>query len=184
MTALKPPGADSWTFEDLLALPESEDGTRYELIDGRLLVSALPALPHYRAVNLLHRLLIDRVPRRFLVGQMGGVLQRQRKDTYLIPDIMITPVSALKGKLAVFAPAEAVLVVEVLSPSSGKNDNLIKRYHYARMGIPHYWIVDPEARELHVMNLAAGQSEYVDEAGVEWLTKKPFPLKLDPAEFC
>jgi Uma2 family endonuclease len=186
MTALTPRGADAWTFEDLQDLPE--DGNRYELIDGRLLVSAAPALPHYRAVTLLHELLTEQKPKRFVVGQNGGILERRRKDTYFIPDLLVTPRTALKGNASAFTPADAVLVVEVLSPGSRKNDNVTKRRYYGRMGIPHYWIVDPIAGELHVMALEADRSEYLDvtkvEAGTEWHTKKPFPVRLDPAQFC
>jgi Uma2 family endonuclease len=186
MTASMPGGTDSWTFEDLLDLPE--DGKRYELIDGRLLVSPQPAVPHYRVVNLLHELLVLRRPRHLFVGQNGGVLKRSRKDTYLVPDLLVTPMSALKGSLAVFDPKAALLVVEVLSPGSRKNDNVTKRHYYGWMGVPNYWIVDPIARNLHVMALDGDDSTYRDvatvEAGEEWHTEDPFPITLDPAEFC
>ncbi|WP_204002814.1 Uma2 family endonuclease [Virgisporangium aurantiacum] len=186
MTASVPRGTDSWTFEDLHALPE--DGKRYELIDGRLLVSPQPAVLHYGVVNRLHELLVLQGPKHLIVGQNGGVLKRARKDTYLVPDILVTPMSALKGPLAVFDPKDAVLVVEVLSPGSRKNDNVTKRHYYGWMGVPHYWIVDPIARQLSVMTLDADNSTYRDvvtvEVGEEWRTEEPFPVTLDPAEFC
>jgi len=133
-------------------------------------------------------LLVLRSPTNFLVGQNGGVLKRARKDTYLVPDILVIPMSALKGRLAVFDPKDALLVVEVLSPGSRKNDNVTKRHYYGWMGVPRYWIVDPVARELHVMTVADDDSPYRDvitvEAGNEWRTEEPFPITLDPAEFC
>ena len=39
-----------------------------------------------------------------------------------------------------------LLVVEVLSPSSGSTDRLRKRRLYQRRGVPEYWIVDVDAR--------------------------------------
>jgi Uma2 family endonuclease len=168
-----------------------EDGKRYELIDGRLLVSAAPAILHFRALSLLHRLLNEQSPRHFIVGQNAGILHRRRKDTCLIPDLIVAPMNSLKVDRPALDPADALLVVEVLSPGSRKNDNVTKRHYYGRMRIPHYWIVDPEISGLHVMTLDVNQLEeqsYRDvaivEAGTEWHTGDPFPITLDPAEFC
>src|SRR6185437_2196881 len=46
-----------WTVEDLLDLPD--DGNRYEVLDGELLVTPAPSLDHQRAVFALGRLLND-----------------------------------------------------------------------------------------------------------------------------
>ena len=37
------------------------------------------------------------------------------------------------------------LVVEILSPSTRDRDQTLKARRYAELGIPHYWIVDPDA---------------------------------------
>lgn len=184
MTASTPRGPELLTFKDLFDLPE--DGQRYELIDGRLLVSPMAAVPHYRVLTLLQELLMEQRPAHFAVGQNGGILDGAR-NTYLIPDLMVTPRHALKSIAGAFSPADAVLVVEVLSPSSHENDYIIKRRYYARMGIPHYWIVDPMSCTLHVMRLAES-GLYFDVANVgpgeEWSTDVPFPIVLAPASFC
>lgn len=186
MTASVPRNADSWTFDDLRDLPD--DGRRHELIDGRLLVSPVPALPHYRALTLLQEILIEQKPRRFVVGQNAGIIGGLRKETYLIPDLLVTLRSALKGSAPAFAPKAALLVVEVLSPGSRTNDTEIKRHYYARMNIPHYWIADPSHRQLHVMAFHDETTTYRDvvtvHAGEEWRSDEPFPITLDPAEFC
>jgi len=85
MTASAP--RTEWTLEDLDDLPE--DGSRYEILEGSLLVSPAPALPHFRAVSYLHRLLVRLAPDRYLVGQNIGVLRHVIRQTYLIPDLVV-----------------------------------------------------------------------------------------------
>jgi Uma2 family endonuclease len=93
----------------------------------------------------------------------------------------------LAGDAAAFVPDEILLAVEVLSPSGRSYDQITKRYHYARMGVPQYWIVNPVERQMSVM-LLDGDGKYRDVATVDaderWKTDDPFPIELDPAEFC
>jgi hypothetical protein len=52
-------------------------------------------------------------------------------------------------------------VVEILSPSTARRDRTVKRELYARMGVPHYWLIDPERRILEAYELRAGEYELV-----------------------
>lgn len=74
----------------------------------------------------------------------------------------------------------------MLSPRNRANDLVTKRYHYAKLRIPRYWIVDPKARTLTVLTLDGDKyrDETVVKAGETWRTGEPFPLALDPADFC
>jgi Uma2 family endonuclease len=186
MTASVPRNADSWTLDDLYDLPE--DGNRYELIEGRLLVSPAPALPHLRAASRLHRLMLRSAPEHLIVGQNGGIVHGPRKQTYFIPDLIVIPDASLEGDRPALVPADTLLVAEILSPGSSTTDDVTKRYYYARMGIPHYWIVDPKQRILSVLLLDSRTRQYRDAArvvaGESWHTVEPFPVTLDPAEFC
>lgn len=47
-------------------------------------------------------------------------------------------------------------ICEVLSPPNVSHDRVTKRHLYARHGVPHYWIVDPEARTLEAFALREG----------------------------
>jgi len=171
-----------WTLEDLDDLPE--DGSRYEILEGSLLVSPAPALPHFRAVSYLHRLLVRLAPDRYLVGQNIGVLRHVIRQTYLIPDLVVVREESLAGNGKALLPADVLLAVEVLSPSSASTDAVTKRHHYGRMGIPQYWIVDPDAKELTVLRGDAYREEIVVRAGERWETDEPFDVELDPADFC
>jgi Uma2 family endonuclease len=184
MTAPVPPDAD-WTLDDLDAFPE--DGRRHEIIEGSLLVSPAPALPHFRALTYLHRLLIRQAPDEYVVGQNAGVLRHAIKQTYLIPDLLIVRDETLNRDGKALMPAEVLLAVEALSPSSTSVDTVLKLLHYARMGIPQYWIVDPGAAMLTVLRVPDGDAykeKIVVRAGTRWTTDDPFDIELDPADFC
>ena len=102
------------------------------------------------------------------------------EDTYLEPDIMVIPRPG-----APIARFEGVplLVVEVLSPSTRSSDTVTKRDAYAHAGIPHYWIVDPDAPG--VMALALEGGAYVERgsaSGSETLNvTEPFEVEVVPA---
>ena len=48
------------------------------------------------------------------------------------------------------------LVVEILSPSSSRRDGTTKAGLYARYGIAHYWILDPNGRTIEIYELERG----------------------------
>jgi Uma2 family endonuclease len=176
-----------WTMDDLELLPD--DGHRYELYDGSLLVSPMPKRPHFRAVTKLQRVLDRQAPDRLFVGQTMGV-DISRRMTYFVPDLLVTGEASLKGDGDSLQPAEVSLVVEVLSPNNSRHDLVIKREEYARAGIPRYWIVDPAAGTLTVLALPDGapdgtrqyHEETVLRPGRPWRTDRPFPLTLDLAD--
>jgi Uma2 family endonuclease len=184
MTVSVPPDA-AWTLDDLDGLPE--DGSRHEIIEGRLLVSPAPAMPHFRALTYLHRLLNSQAPREYAVGQNAGVLKHAIKQTYLIPDLVVIRDEALQRVGKNLLPAEILVAVEALSPSSTSVDSVLKLLHYARMGIPQYWIIDPETTTLTVLRVPNGDAykeKIVVPAGTTWTTDDPFAVALDPADFC
>lgn len=143
MAMLSPP--DVWTRELVLALPD--DGNRYELIDGELLVTASPAGPHQRAVMALY----DRV-RPFVRGHNLGYTCLAPADLTLggaqvaQPDLFVVPL--VNGREPVDWPDFGIplLVAEVLSPATARADRIVKRRRYQAAGVATYWIVDTEAR--------------------------------------
>lgn len=121
------------TRADLAAMPD--DGRRYELVDGHLLVSPAPGHLHQRAVLRLARLLDDSCPPDLetLVAPFAIGLA---DDTELQPDVLV-------ARRADITPAELptapVLAVEVLSPSTRHVDLGLKRRRFERAGTRAYW---------------------------------------------
>lgn len=176
MASLQPPGL--LTIDDLDCFPD--DGNRYELIDGELLVSPPPAVPHQWLQTNLLVLLANNAPGDLAVfaAPVGVEL---RLDTHVEPDLLVVPKSALGGPKLHGRP---LLVVEILSPSSRRTDGVRKRRVYEQMGIPSYWIADPDAPSLTVLELVGGVYREVATAeGPEALSVvAPFPLRLVPEE--
>ncbi|MEO8451994.1 MAG: Uma2 family endonuclease [Gemmatimonadota bacterium] len=160
-----------WSREEVLALPE--DGNRYELIDGELLVSPSPRGRHQIAVWELARLVDDYV-RRYRVGRTGmapadlDLGSRQVSQ----PDLFVS--RAIDGR----RPVEwdeygiPILIAEVLSPSTERYDRIVKRARYQASGVAVYWIVDVEARLVETWGLGA-DSPLVQHHTLEW---RPDPV--------
>lgn len=127
-----------WTVDDLEALPD--DGLRYELVDGTLLVSAAPSKLHQRAVGNLHVLLRAACPPELEVFLAPTDYQPTATRSFQ-PDLLVVSRQD-PGDAAVTTPL--VLAVEVLSPSSRSIDRVLKRELYEQAGVEQYWLVDPD----------------------------------------
>lgn len=136
--ALAVPAGVPLTYEDLRSFPD--DGRRYEIINGTLIVTPSPTGPHQVVVGALYRLLF--------AGRSPGT------SVLAAPmDFVPNPTTVLQPDVVVIDAAEALqphlsrtphLVVEVLSPSTRSQDLGSKLLAYAEAGVPAYWIVDPE----------------------------------------
>ncbi len=171
------------TYDDYARLPD--DGKRYELFEGELLMAAAPNLAHQRVVVRLSGILDRWVrPRRLgeiFVAPCDVVLS---PHTVLQPDIFFVSrerAAILRSENVQGAPD---LVVEVISPSSAERDREIKRDLYAGYGVPYYWLVDPHQRIIEAYQLVEDRYRLVGRAaGDEVLTAPPFPdLAIRSAE--
>lgn len=171
-----------WTVDDLFALPD--DGNRYEIFDGSLLVSPPSAMPHISTTYRLRRLLERQAPPEFAVV-VEGVGMYRTQTNYFIPDLLVFGEEVLKGEGRGVSPDDALLAVEVVSPSNAGNDTVLKRHAYAVMGVREYWIVDERDRTLRVLmpdELAKYAERAVVHPGEAWRSDEPFPLMVDPGE--
>lgn len=136
---LLPVRDECWTVDDLDGLPD--DGLRYELVDGALLVSPPPPNRHNAAANELAFLLHPVLDRSWQIVTPGAIQFDVRNVRE--PDLLVVRRQSLDGNFA--RPADVLLAVEVMSPSSIANDRLAKPAQYAAAGIPHYWRLERQA---------------------------------------
>lgn len=125
-------------------LPEAA-WPRYELFDGSLHVTPAADLRHQRLVTRLVVRLTERSPHG--VEVLAGPNVVADEHNLVIPDVVVTTAeAAARGGLGL-APADLLLVVEVLSPSTRRVDLTLKRDTYSSWGVP-YWVVDPEGEDV------------------------------------
>lgn len=133
------------TYEDYAALPD--DGRRHEVLAGELYVVPAPGPQHQRASKRLQRQL-----EAFFEEKGVGEVFNAPVDVILgrhdvaEPDILVVGEPGQISQRGIEGPP--LLVVEVLSPSSHRYDRVTKAARYLALGVQHYWILDPDKREL------------------------------------
>lgn len=148
--------AKIWTYDDLVAMPD--DGKRYEIIGGELLVSAAPDRRHQESLSETN----DLVKGFVRVNRLGRVYFAP-VDVVFSPTDVVEPdlVYIRRDRLHIFESARVEgapdLVVEVLSPSTRRIDLDRKRRLYAVNGVPEYWIVDPFSETVTILVLHNGE---------------------------
>lgn len=158
-----------------------EDGKRYETVHGELLVTPAPRLWHQVMVQ---RLLAALAP--YLADHRVGQLLSSPADISWGPDILVQPdlfvVELQEARTLDWSKIETLLlVIEVLSPNTKRFDRFTKRRLYQEVGIPVYWIVDPESKAVEVWT-PASQFPTVERERVEWQphgAAAPFAVQLE-----
>lgn len=167
-----------WTREERDGLPP--DGSRHELLDGALVVTPSPGVPHQRTVFALGRLL-DRACPSGLEVFSAPLDVTLASDTVLEPDLLVVHRSQATGATLDGVP---LLAIEVASPSTRMVDRNLKLPRFERAGCPSFWIVDPLQPSLTAWELRDGH--YVEVAYVtgdqSWSASLPFPVTICPAE--
>lgn len=141
------------TYDDYALLPQ--DRNRYEIFEGELYMTPSPTLLHQYALIQLAWILMNHVnPRklgRIFVAPLDVLLS---EFTILQPDILFLRHSKIPAATAKNLQVAPDLTVEILSPTSIEQDRIHKKRIYARHGVSHYWIVDPETRTFEAYELA------------------------------
>jgi Uma2 family endonuclease len=170
----------SMTLEDYLSYDNSTD-TRYELVDG-----VLVEMPPESTLNtqitafLLVTFLQIGIPHTRL-GIRHQIAVAGARATAREPDLMIhseDSAAAIKGQAQALLTHDMpppALVVEVVSPKQENRDYRHKRTEYAARHIPEYWIVDPVAAKLTVLEWIDGQYEEQVYQGAERIRSPLFP---------
>lgn len=134
-----------WTAAEVQALPD-DPSRRHECVDGELLVSPTPCLAHQGAVTAL-TVLLESLVRPAGVGTVFVAPSEWVLDprTLAQPDLYVVPLTDGRRPRTYEERTEALLFVEILSPSTARFDRVLKRGRYQRAGIE-YWIVDLDSR--------------------------------------
>lgn len=140
------------TYDDYAAIPS--DGKTYQIVDGEVFVSPAPSPYHQRASKRLQRQLEE----YFETSGRGEVFNAPidlilGPHDIMQPDLVVAPPAAITRRGIEDVP---ILVVEVLSPSTATFDRQVKARRLAALGVPHYWILDHDARRLECFTNESG----------------------------
>jgi Uma2 family endonuclease len=162
---------------DLEAMPD--DGHRYELLDGTLLVTPGPRPVHQRVSGRIQEHLRHACPPGLeaLAAPLDVVLDDR---TVLQPDVLVTRTEDLSERNL---PTVPVLALEILSPSTRDVDLHLKKARLARAGCPHYWVIDPDLVAITAWDLVDGKYVVSAHARGEELfrVERPFPVAIVPS---
>ncbi len=142
-----------FTVQDYMSTPE---GTRYQLLDGEMILAPSPTDKHQRLLANLYRAV-----HAFVAAGNLGQVRFAPLDVVLSnhdvaqPDLMF--VSNERAGIITEANVQGApdLVVEILSPSTAEYDEGYKRALYGRHGAREYWLIDPDAETVEVLVLGA-----------------------------
>lgn len=161
-----------WTTQQVRDLiDESRHWPRYELIDGELIVTPGPEIPHQLAVMEMCRAIMD-----YTVSQEIGIaivspseLELQA-GTLAQPDVFVVPANVfqdLDRELSWTDVRSLSLAIEIISPASVQVDRVIKRDFYMNAGVDEYWIVDLDARMIEKW-IPSRETPEVVRQSLEW----------------
>lgn len=170
-----------WTVEMLESLPD--DGLRYEIIDGTLLVSPSPRPGHQAMLVGIVRVLLAACPPELQVFVAPLDWQPDGR-TSLEPDLLVIR----RDRVFETRIGDPELVIEIASPSSRRIDRLLKFDRYAEGGIGQYWLVEPagtgRAPSVQVFDLVDGEYRLTGQAtgGEPLRVSGPLALTIVPEE--
>ncbi len=168
------PDRDEWTVDDLAQLPPD---LRYELINGRLIILSSPTLVHQEICIETCLALRQNCPRGFHPS-LDLSLQVDRRNEPR-PDVLV--VDPARGWRSPLPIDDALVVVEVVSPSSTTRDQRDKVKLCARAGVQAYWVIRRERDRLILTERRLSGDVYRITAETDgvFVTDVPWKVTLD-----
>jgi len=173
---MAPETSTKMTYEDLILLPE--DGLRHEIIDGEHYVNASPVTKHQRvSYNLIVEIGL------YLREHPVGILFHAPFDVVFSrydvvePDLIFISSEHREILTTKNIQGSPDLLIEILSDSNRKYDEVTKHALYERTGVPEYWIVDPVADAVRIFrrNKAGRYERAAKLSSGDILTSPLFP---------
>ena len=167
--------ANRLTLADLEAMPD--DGRRYELIGGAIVMTPAPGTAHQRISRRLLALLEAAAPAGHEVFAAPIDLDLPGEQR-VQPDLVVLPLASVGEK---WLSLPVVLVVEIVSGGSRTQDTVTKRAVYADAAIPAYWIVDLDNNEITALRLDDQGTYQAYAQGSVLILDWPLTVQLDVA---
>ncbi|MCL2046769.1 MAG: Uma2 family endonuclease [Oscillospiraceae bacterium] len=161
-----------------------DDGKRWELIDGIPYAMAPGPSQEHQSIsmgisNQLYNFLKGKTYKVFSAPFDVRLNHDSEDDTVVQPDIIVVcDETKLDGKSCNGAPD---MVVEILSPTSERNDRVVKFHLYLRYGVNEYWIVDPVEKTVQTHILENGRyiiNVYTETDEIQVHTLEGLTIKL------
>lgn len=137
--------------------PAYQEEPREELLNGKIYMMSSPSVNHNRVAGNIYHIFRSCLNGEKCEAFSDGVDVHLTEEDRVIPDAMIVCNKDIIKEDGIHGAPD--LVVEVLSPSTAKNDKGYKKKLYEQSGVKEYWIVDPVMRSIEAYLLTAG--EYV-----------------------
>ena len=167
-----------------MAYNEAMEHSRYEIINGEEVMLARPVLDHIRIA-------------RNLTMIIGSYLRGKHCELFIEPDVFLDEDNNYIPDLVVVCDRDKIradgihgapeLVIEILSPRTGKKDIGVKKDAYEKFGVKEYWLVNPKDKSVTVYHSRGGKfvldnfyaiMEEFESRGMSEAEKSDHTLKL------
>jgi Uma2 family endonuclease len=172
-----PAAGRPFTVAELDRMPD--DGRRYELLDGALIVSPRPTTIYQLVAGRLYGVLSRACPEDLCVVPAPAVELGPQIE--FDPDLVVVRMDQIGGAKFTEPP---LLVIEIRSPSTALIDLNRKKGAYEKFGVLSYWIVNPgpPQPELSVFELQDGRYALTAKASGSFTDDRPFPVSIATAD--
>jgi len=143
------------TYREYCYLPD--DGRRHELMEGDFYVNPAPSTTHQRVSRRLQFMLVEQLETPGIAEVFDAPVDVILSDTNVVqPDLAVVRMSREGAVTERGIEGPPDLIVEILSPGSAGQDEFLKKVLYAKMGVPEYWLVDPNHGRVTVLRAQDG----------------------------
>ncbi len=139
-------------MSDNLAYKEEQ---REELLDGKIYMMSSPSINHNRVASHIFNAFYNYLKNKTCEAFSDGVDVHLTENDCVIPDVMIICNKDIIKPNGIYGTPD--LIVEVISPSTAKNDRGYKKNLYEKTGVKEYWIADPFTRSIETYLFSDGK---------------------------